>query len=153
MVGHHLAQLNVAVLKHPLWHPALAPFVNALDAVNAVAEKAPGFVWRLIEDEGNNATDIRPWGDDMIVNLSVWRDIEALESYVYAPDHADVLRQRRSFFVPMDTPHVVLWWVPEGHLPDLVEARDRLDRLAADGPTPYAFSLRSTFPPGAPVPA
>ena len=141
----HLAQLNVARLRHELDHPDLAPFVEALDAVNAVADDAPGFVWRLQEDVEGNATSIRPWGDDMIVNLSVWTDLGALESYVYGAAHASVLKQRRMFFTRMETPTLVLWWVPDGHLPTLEEAHDRLARLEAEGPTAYAFTMRLPF--------
>lgn len=148
MADKHLAQLNVARLKHPLDHPDLAPFVDSLDAVNAVADAAPGFVWRLQEETGN-ATGVRPWGDDMIVNLSVWLDVASLEAYVYGAAHAAVLRQRREFFNVMERPHVVLWWVPVGHRPTLQEARDRLDRLEAIGPSPDAFTLRTSYLPGA----
>jgi hypothetical protein len=140
-----LAQLNVARLREPLDSPTLAPFVAALDAVNAVADRWPGFVWRL-QDEGGNATAIRPWGDDVIVNLSVWESVEALRSYVYAAEHAAVLRRRREWFVPYDGPHLVLWWVPAGHRPDLAEAGARLSRLAAAGPGPDAFTLREPRP-------
>lgn len=139
----HLAQLNVARLRHELDHPDLGPFVEALDAVNAVADEAPGFVWRLQED--GNATSIRPWGPDMIVNLSVWTDLAALESYVYGAAHAGVLKQRRMFFTRMERPSLVLWWVEEGHEPSLEEAHERLARLEADGPTPYAFTMRTAF--------
>jgi hypothetical protein len=147
MAGRHLAQLNIARLAHPLDHPDLAPFVAALAAVNAVADTAPGFVWRLQDEALGNATDIRPWGDDVIVNLSVWTDVAALEAYVYGASHAAVLKQRRLFFHRMTTPSLVLWWVPEGHRPTLDEARERLDHLVAEGPTPYAFTLREVFPP------
>ncbi|MFJ4790482.1 DUF3291 domain-containing protein [Streptomyces sp. NPDC088794] len=41
---------------------------------------------------------------------------------------------------------VVLWWVPAGHRPTVAEAEERLLRLRADGPTPYAFTFRSPFP-------
>lgn len=142
----HLAQLNVARLAHPLDHPDLRPFVEVLDAVNAVADGSPGFVWRLQEDSGN-ATGIRELGDDVIVNLSVWTSLAALESYVYGEAHAAVLKQRRMFFGRMTGPTLVLWWVPEGHVPTLAEARERLHRLETDGPTPYAFTLRESFPP------
>jgi hypothetical protein len=142
----HLAQLNVARLLHPLEHPALASFVDNLDAVNAVADASPGFVWRLQEESGN-ATDVRPWGDDMIVNLSLWDDLETLRAYVFGLDHAAVLRRRREYFQSMPTPHLAVWWVPYGHRPELDEARERLDHLEAHGPTPYAFTLRTAFPP------
>ncbi len=141
-----LAQLNVARLRSPLDHPDLAPFVEALDAVNAVADVAPGFVWRLQEDSGN-ATGLRPWGEEMIVNLSVWADVESLKDYVYSGAHAAVLRQRRSFFEAMANAYVVLWWIPDGHRPTLDEAHERLGLLQTEGPGPRAFTLRAPFPP------
>ena len=140
-----LAQLNVARLSAALDSPELADFVAGLEPVNALADAAPGFVWRLQEASGD-ATGLRPWGDDMIVNLSVWASIEELRAYVFAPGHVEVLRRRREWFVPMDTPHLVLWWVPAGHRPSLVEAGERLTGLAADGPNPAAFTLRTAFP-------
>ena len=142
-----LAQLNIARLRHPLDHPDLEPFVSALDAVNADAEAAPGFVWRLIGDGTNNATDLRPWGDDMIVNLSVWESVEALREYVYAPAHRDILRQRRSFFDPMTEAFVVLWWVEDGEWPTLDEAHERLTMLRTHGPTAQAFTFANPFDP------
>ncbi|MFI5101044.1 MAG: DUF3291 domain-containing protein [Actinomycetes bacterium] len=141
----HLAQLNVARLLEPLDSPRLADFVAALDEVNAVADAAPGFVWRL-QTESGNATDVRPWGDDVIVNMSVWESVESLRAYVYGPEHAAVLRRRREWFSVLGTPHVVLWWVPAGHVPDLVEAGARLAGLERDGPGPEAFTLRVPFP-------
>ncbi len=142
----HLAQLNVARLLHPLDHPALASFVDNLAPVNASADAANGFVWRLQEESGD-ATGLRPFGDDMIVNLSVWDDLESLRGYVFGNAHSAILRRRREYFVPMDQPHVVVWWVPFGHRPELDEARERLDHLEEHGPTPYAFTLRTAFPP------
>ena len=147
-----LAQLNVARLAHDSDHPDLRPFFEALDAVNEVADVAPGFVWRLQDDVDGNATSIRPWGDDMIVNLSVWADLASLEAYVYGEAHAGVLKQRRMFFTRMESPTRVLWWVPDGHEPSLDEARDRLDGLEADGPTQDAFTMRQPFPPPAETP-
>ena len=141
----HLAQLNVARLLEPIDSPRLASFVALLDEVNAAGDASPGFVWRL-QSEGGNATDIRPWGDDVIVNLTVWESVESLHSFVYAPAHVAVLRRRREWFAAMGSAHLVLWWVPEGHRPGLPEAGERLARLTADGPTPYAFDLRATYP-------
>jgi hypothetical protein len=140
-----LAQLNVARLLEPIESPRLAPFVRALDAVNAVADAAPGFVWRL-QTESGNATDVRPWGDDVIVNMSVWESVEALRDYVYGPEHAAVLRGRRDWFSGYGSSHVVLWWVPDGHRPDLDEAGERLALLDRLGPTADAFTLRVLFP-------
>jgi hypothetical protein len=140
-----LAQLNVARLLAPIDSAQLADFVAALDAVNALADAAPGFVWRL-QDESGNATGLQPWGDDIIVNLSVWESVEALRSYAFGAGHVEVLRRRREWFAPMGSAYLVLWWVPDGHRPSLEEAHARLELLDAAGPTAEAFTLRTTFP-------
>ena len=116
MTPHDVAQLNVARLAAPIDSPRLADFVAQLDAVNAQADTALGFLWRL-QDESGNATAVRPWGDDMIVNMSTWVSVEALRTYVFGVAHVEVLHRRREWFVPMQGAHLVLWWVPAGHRP------------------------------------
>lgn len=146
---HHLAQLNIARLLQPLDHPDLQGFVDGLEPINALADAADGFVWRLQTDEGD-ATSIRAFDDDMlIVNLSVWESLEALRAFVYSGDHMDIMRQRRLWFERMGEAYLVLWWVPAGHRPTVAEATHRLDLLRHLGPTPEAFTWRTTFePPG-----
>ena len=139
-------------LRAPLDSPELAGFVAALDPVNALAEQAPGFVWRLQAD--GNSTSIRIFGDDtLIVNMSTWRSLEALTDYAYRSAHSEIMRRRREFAVPIPEPYLALWWVPHGHRPTIAEAEERLLRLRAHGPTPLAFGARSPFPPpDTPVP-
>jgi hypothetical protein len=142
----HLAQVNIARMVEPLDSPRLAGFVAALEPINALADGAPGFVWRLQTEEGD-ATSIRAFEDDLLlVNLSVWASFEALGDFVYRSDHAGVMRRRREWFEPMET-YVALWWVAAGHLPTVAEAKERLEHLEADGPTPFAFTFRVPFPP------
>lgn len=144
-----LAEYNLARLLAPLDSPRLADFVADLARINALAEASPGFVWRLQDDSGN-ATAIRPLGEDLIINLSVWEDAASLERYVYRSAHAALLARRREWFAPMTESSLVLWWVPEGHRPSLDEADARLARLRGDGPSPEAFTLKRRFsPPGA----
>ncbi len=143
----HVAELNIGRTVAPLDDPALAEFVGNLDRINALGDASPGFVWRL-QDEFGAATTIRAFDDPlMIVNLTVWKSIEALRAFAYRTTHVEFVRRRRTWFEPLDGPSLVLWWVPAGHRPTVVEARERLDRLAADGPTPAAFTLKTTFPP------
>ncbi|MCX9191424.1 DUF3291 domain-containing protein [Carbonactinospora thermoautotrophica] len=144
---YELAQVNIARLLAPLDDPLLADFVANLDPVNAVADAAEGFVWRL-KTEDNNATAIRVFDDDwLIVNMSVWKSVETLVAYVYGPEHRAVLRRRREWFARLDEASTALWWVPAGHRPTVREAEERLLHLREHGPTPYAFTLRETFPP------
>ncbi len=144
MPEFELAQLNIARMREPLESPGMADFVANLERINALAEGSPGFVWRLKTDDGD-ATALRPLGDDMLVNLSVWNDVESLNHYVYKTAHVEILRRRKEWFERMDMPSYVLWWVPKGHRPDVVEAIARLEALRTNGPTPQAFSFREGF--------
>ena len=145
-VKHRIAQVNIARAKAPLDTPLLAEFVAALEPVNALADSAPGFVWRL-QDEGGDATSIRAFPDDlMIVNMSVWTSIEALWEFVYGGRHLEVMRHRREWFSRIEA-HQVLWWVPSGDTPTVEEAKARLELLADHGPTAEAFTFKHRFPP------
>jgi hypothetical protein len=154
VVQHHIAQLNIARPRAPLDSPQLAGFVSRLDEINALADAAPGFVWRLVDDEGGNATSLRPYGPDVMVNLSMWESVEALYEFAYRTAHLDVLRRRREYFDHdgLDA-YAVLWWVPVGTVPTVAEAKRRLDLLAAEGPTGRAFTFRDRFPPPGLIPA
>lgn len=146
----HLAQVNVARMRGPLEGPIMAGFVARLDEINALADRSPGFVWRLQTDAGN-ATYLRPYDDDRILfNLSVWEGVESLRNYVYRSAHAELFRSRREWFTAFESAHLALWWVPHGHLPSVDEAKERLAHLDAHGPTPFAFTFKAAFRSPAP---
>jgi hypothetical protein len=141
-----LAQVNIARARAPLDDPLMAGFLARLDEINALADASPGFVWRLQTPAGN-ATALRPYADDRIlVNLSVWEDFEALRQYVYRSAHAEVMRQRQSWFERFPGAYLALWWVPAGQRPSVEAAKQRLAHLEAHGPTPVAFSFHKPFP-------
>jgi hypothetical protein len=143
----HLAQVNIALPKSPVDSPLLAGFVARLAPVNAIADRAPGFVWRLQTEDGD-ATAIRGFGDDrVIVNISVWESIEALWRFVYDGHHLEAMRRRREWFDRIEM-HMALWWLPAGELPTVAEAERRLDHLRDHGPTPFAFTFKRRFGPG-----
>lgn len=147
MSAYELAQLNIGIIKAPMDSPVMAGFASNLDRINALAEATPGFVWRLQTDEGD-ATSIRPFdNENMLVNMSVWRDLESLNQYVYNSAHVELMRRRREWFERMSEAFLVLWWVPSGHRPSVAEAISRLELLRTKGPTPEAFTFRNAFPP------
>lgn len=144
----HLAQLNVARALAPVDSPQLADFVNNLDRINALADTAVGFVWRLQSDSGN-ATDFRPMGDEMLINMSVWEDLESLHHFVYRTAHVEIMRRRKEWFERMKDAYTVLWWVEAGVTPSVDEALERLEKLRQCGPTQQAFTFAQPFaPPG-----
>ena len=148
---HHLAQINISRLIAPLDDPRLADFMAQLDPVNAIADKSPGFVWRL-QSAAGNATDIA-YNDDpfIIVNMSVWQSLESLRDFAYRAHHLQVLRDRAKWFEKADKPSYCLWWIPIGHIPTVPEGRDRLEHYQQHGSTPHAFWFSQHFPQPAPV--
>ena len=141
-----LAQINIARLIAPLDDPRIAGFVSQLEPINALAEVAPGFVWRLKSDTGN-ATDI-VYSDDpfVIVNMSVWESVDALKDYAYSSKHVQVYRERARWFEKPAKPNYCIWWVPAGHLPTVAEGRERLAHYQEHGATPYSFWFSQRFP-------
>ncbi|MFF9345972.1 DUF3291 domain-containing protein [Streptomyces sp. NPDC014734] len=138
--------MNIARLRFPLESTELKDFVDALDPVNAVADRATGFVWRLQSDTGN-ATDVPVFGDSwLIVNMSVWRDTDALTAFMYQGRHRELLARRREWFERVDEAMTALWWVPAGVRPTVADAEERLRHLREHGPTERAFTLRKPFP-------
>lgn len=144
-MAYYLTQLNIAQMRYPLDSPEMAGFVARIDEINALAERAPGFVWRLQGDEGN-ALSIRLFGDSTLVNMSVWESIEALHDYVYRSAHIDVMRRQKEWFARMAEAHQVMWWAPEGTTPTLLEARQKLALYREQGATAEAFGFKSAFP-------
>ena len=147
MTLYHLAQANIGRLRAPIDSPVMEGFRTQLDPINALADRSPGFVWRLKTEDGN-ATAIRPYADDdlMAINMSVWESLESLQQFVYKSDHVAPLRDRKQWFAPVDGPILVLWWIAAGQIPTVADARDRLAHLEAHGPTPHAFTFRTSFP-------
>ena len=146
-VQYHLAQINIATFRLPMTDPINAGFISSLDRVNAMAEAAPGFIWRLV-GEGNNALAIKAFENpNTAINMSVWTDLDSLADFVYRNEgHRDIMRRRREWFDRMEF-HLALWWVPVGHRPTAMEGKERLDALARLGPSSQAFVFGKPFPP------
>ncbi len=146
MAGFNLAQLNIAQMKFPLDSPGMAEFVARLEDINALADSAPGFVWRLQTEDGD-ATGIDFFGADLLVNMSLWRDLDSLRDFAFRSAHRELLARRREWFATLEPAYAVLWWLPAGRIPTLQEAAGRLECLRRDGPGPRAFTFGKPFPP------
>jgi hypothetical protein len=145
--GFELAQVNIARARGDMDEPVMRGFVARLAPINALADRAPGFVWRLQTEDGD-ATAVRPYDDDrVIINLSVWEDLASLDEFVFRSAHVDVMRQRREWFERFPEVYAALWWVPSGHRPSVAEAAERLRHLQSHGPTARAFTFREPYDP------
>jgi enamine deaminase RidA (YjgF/YER057c/UK114 family) len=143
---YQLAQVNIGRMRGMINDPVMTEFREALQAINALAERSPGFVWRYVDASGN-ATDTRPYPDDPLIayNASVWTSIQALKDYAYASEHVQFFKRRAQWFEKYPSAYTALWWVPAGHRPGVEESKQRLAHLDAHGPTPYAFTFAKPF--------
>ena len=145
MSAYELAQLNIGIIRGPMDSPVMAEFTANLGRINALADATPGFVWRL-QTEAGDATAIRPFeNENLLLNLSVWRDVESLLQFVYHSSHTEIMRRRREWFERIGEAYLVLWWVPRGHRPTVTEAIARLEHLRRHGSHAEAFTFRQTF--------
>jgi hypothetical protein len=141
----HLAQLNLARLKEPKPSPVTREFFDAIAPINALAEVQPGFLWRLVGDVRDH-TDIEAFLDPhLVVNISLWKDLDSLSHFVYRTGHVQYIKRRKEWFDSFDGAYNVLWWVKEGDIPTLAEAKAKLDQLKQGGPTPEAFNLKVLY--------
>jgi hypothetical protein len=148
MTEHHLAQVNIGRIVAPLDSPELADFVAQLPEINALADRSPGFVWRMVDDDGEGATGLRPDGEDalLLINCSVWQSVEALRAFTYHSGHLRMLSRRREWFHRSGQAHQAMWWVPVGHRPTVAEAMERVAMIREHGPTAEAFTFHKPFP-------
>ena len=146
MSKYHLAEINIAKMKGvTINDPIMKEFVDNLDLVNKLAEDSEGFVWRL-KDDSYNATNLNPYNDEqIIVNVSVWENIETLEHYMYKTFHSEFLRRRKEWFQKFGKAATAMWWIPKGHIPTLEEAVEKLDYLQKNGPSELFFDFKNKF--------
>lgn len=131
--------------------PRMHGFVSRIDAVNALADRSDGFVWRLVDDSENidGALDLRlPGCEGILVNMSVWRDLQSLCHFIYMTAHTKIMNARENYFIPLTEPYTVLWWVKDGHIPSLTEAKAKLDALRLNGSSLQAFDFQTPFNSG-----
>lgn len=143
---YHLAQVNIAKAHATMDAPEMQGFVEQLDYINQLAERSPGFVWRL-QTEAGDATSLQLFDDPLVImNCSVWESLEALQDYVYSGEHLTVLKNKKNWFEKMASPALALWWVPAGHIPSAEAARDAIHQLQQQGPSAAVFSFAKPYP-------
>lgn len=143
LTGYHLAQINVGKARHAMTDARMDGFTSRIEAINAVADRASGFVWRL-QSESGNALDIIVTDDPLFnINISVWENLESFENFVWKTAHAKVYSGKAAWFEHSQIAITALWWVPIGHTPTPAEGLERLHHLRAHGPSATAFSWES----------
>lgn len=139
-----LAQVNIARALYPLEDPAMIGFTSRIEEINALAESAPGFVWRFKDEEPYERVFA---GERLLFNMSVWESVEALRKFTYGSAHRELFRDRASWFGKFGAPALAMWWIAAGSRPTVEEAKARLDHLAAHGESEFAFTFRRVFGP------
>lgn len=145
MKTHHIAQINIAQSLDTMDSRTMKSFVDRLDEINALADKSLGFIWRLQTEDGD-ATSIQAFDDPLlIINMSVWKDIESLKQFVYKSSHIELIKDRDSWFRKMAAAHYILWWIPIGKMPAIEDGKKRLQHLQDHGPSEMAFTFSKPY--------
>jgi len=145
MSDYNLAQVNIAKMLAPMDDTIMQNFVNNLDRINEIAEQAEGFIWRLKDGEDYEKAAEVFKDETLIVNMSVWTDMDSLFNYVYKSGHIEVFKRKKEWFSKLKMMHMVFWFVQAGHTPTPEEAKACLNYINTHGETPYAFTFKSKF--------
>lgn len=140
--GRNIAELNIGRLVAPTDDARVAEFMNALDRINGMGKRMPGFVWMMegSGDPGTGNTENNIGEDPQFVaNLTVWADVASLEAFAFGTVHRQFYERRQDWFEVMGQMHFVMWPVADGHRPTLEEGLSRLDARRRDGDGPAAF--------------
>ncbi|MGI1679565.1 MAG: DUF3291 domain-containing protein [Cellvibrionaceae bacterium] len=140
---YHLAQINIAQAKASLESEVMKGFVSRIEEINSLADMADGFIWRLITEDGANS---RIFNDpSLVINISVWKDIESLKRFVYQSVHLELIKGKAGWFHKLKASHQALWWIPAGHIPTEKEGKEKLDYLEKHGPSEKVFTFSKNF--------
>jgi Domain of unknown function (DUF3291) len=151
-VSLHLAQVNIAWMHGAITEPVMAGLASRIHEIYELAEKSPGFVWRLPASEATLQA-LEPFEahfpgfhrDRLFYNMSVWESLHALRAYTFQSAHAELLNERHQWVDSIAGASVALWWIPIGYRPSIAESAERLRSVRDRGPTPYAFTIRKAF--------
>ena len=146
MNNYQLSQINVARIKGVnINDPVMTEFVDNLEKINGLAENSRGFVWRL-KDDSNSSVYLKVYDDEqVIINISVWEDIESLENFVYKTFHTDLLKRRKEWFQKFGSAHIAMWWIESGKYPSVEESINRLEYLQKNGASEIVFDFRNKY--------
>lgn len=144
MSEFHLAEVNIAKRLAPMDDPIMQDFVNNVDRMNAIADASEGFIWRLLDEDKDLGAEVFQ-DDELLINMSVWKDLKSLFDYTYNSNHIEVFKRKKEWFIKIEMTHMAFWYVPKGYEPSFQDAKNRLDYLNKYGDTPYAFSFKSKF--------
>jgi hypothetical protein len=144
MSKFHLAQVNIAKRLAPMDDPIMQGFMSNLDRINAIADTSEGFIWRM-QDEDKDEGALVFHDDSLLINMSVWVNLDALFNYTYHSDHIEIFNRKKEWFSKMKMMHMAFWYVPIGYQPTFEDAKNRLEYLNKYGDTPYAFTFKNKF--------
>ncbi|NNC49358.1 MAG: DUF3291 domain-containing protein [Flaviramulus sp.] len=144
MGNYNLAQVNIAKRLAPMDDPIMRDFVNNLDKINTIADVSDGFVWRM-KDEDKEEGALVFKDDTLLINISVWENLESLFNFTYNSGHIEVLKRKKEWFGKMKMMHMAFWYVENDVQPTFQDAKNRIDYLNAHGSTPYAFTFKKQF--------
>mgnify|MGYP000362631846 CR=1 FL=1 len=94
----NIAQVNIAKRLAAMDDPIMQDFINNLDRINTIADGSEGFIWRLQDEDKDEAVTVFQ-DDSLIINMSVWKSLESLFNYTYKSRHIEVFKRKKEWFI------------------------------------------------------
>lgn len=142
-----LFQFNLAKMKAPFSDPIFDDFKSELDALHALAEADPGFVWRY-QGEKDDDGYIKPYPCAPLImgNMSAWTDYDSLFRYTFSGEHLALMKMKRKWFEKLPPHYNVLYYgtredLNRSNAELLEDAKRHLAYLRVYGETPVAFGF------------
>jgi hypothetical protein len=136
-----LAQFDLVKPRYAKNDIRMKGFYESTKYVNDLAERHPGFIWRELNEDQTLLDEL--WGEGYLYTLSVWNSPGALKDFLYKTPHNEFRKRGGEWFLQINKPRAVMWWVAEGHIPTLREAHEKMQILYEVGPSHQAFDLKS----------
>lgn len=140
----HIANLNIAYKINPSDDSLMHDFYANIDKVNQLADVSPGFIWRYKEDEEPLDKTIF-FEDGVVVNFSVWKDVESLFDFTYKTYHAEIFKRKKEWFLPIKDHTLALWFIPKNHKPSQEEVKQKLNEIRQIGASPSVFNFKQKY--------
>jgi len=153
-----LALMTVGILHAPADDPREKGFMDRLDGVWEAAGETPSFI---ASDGfiGLGGLDPNAWGtyttpsvfstpefaQRMAQTLTLWRDVESAFAFAYQGVHGEAFGKRKEWFIKLDLPGYVAWWVEDDHTPTWQEGCERYDHYLQKGSSPQGFDFKQSF--------
>lgn len=141
-MSKYIAHVNIGYWRPEIGEHEYFRFSELGRSISLDAANNPHLKWQFGTQFYQDPNVMRVFNEPrMILNLSVWNSLEALQEFVYRKYHHQAISRKSEWFEPLTVASYVLWWVDENSMPTLEDAKYRLEYFNEHGANSEAFNF------------